>query len=365
MNPIRTMLVDDEEPARDRLRSLLADFDGFEIVAEAADGQEALERIGDLAPDLVFLDIEMPGLNGLQVVSWLRPPRPHIVFCTAYDAYAVEAFEQHASDYLLKPVARVRLSKALDRVRASIGDSQGLLREVADARRAQARLLPCCPPTMRSIDYHGICRPARGIGGDYYDFLALDPQTLGLALGDVSGKGIFAALLMASLQARVQSLAPRHGSRLDRLIAEINRELHASIDPNRYATLFFGRFDDVTRRLDYVNAGHPAPLVVRDGATERLAATGTVVGSLPDATWAHGSIALLPGDVVCAFSDGVVEARSASGEEFGEARLVAALRSCSGAPAASIVAGVIVELDTFVAGAEAHDDLTLLVGCVR
>jgi two-component system LytT family response regulator len=114
---IRVLLVDDEEPARDRLRRLLAEVGDVEIVGEAGDGERAMEEIARLAPDVVFLDIQMPGCTGMEVAASLPSPRPHIVFCTAFDQYAVDAFELSAADYLLKPVNRARLAQALDRVR--------------------------------------------------------------------------------------------------------------------------------------------------------------------------------------------------------------------------------------------------------
>lgn len=114
---IRALVVDDEELARERLRRLLAEAGDVEVVGEAADGAEAMERIAELSPRVVFLDIQMPGCTGLEVAAALREPRPYIIFCTAYDQYAIDAFELHAIDYLLKPVSRARLDKALDRVR--------------------------------------------------------------------------------------------------------------------------------------------------------------------------------------------------------------------------------------------------------
>jgi two-component system LytT family response regulator len=116
---IRTLIVDDEQPARDRLRQLLAESADVEIVGDAEDGVQALERIQELTPDLVLLDIQMPGCSGLEVAASLGRPRPAIVFCTAFDQYAVDAFELHAVDYLLKPVNRARLQAALERVRSS------------------------------------------------------------------------------------------------------------------------------------------------------------------------------------------------------------------------------------------------------
>ena len=135
---LRVLLVDDEEPARDRLRRLLAGFEGVEVVGEAADGEGAVERIVELRPDLVLLDIQMPGCGGMEVAASLTAPRPAIVFCTAYDEFAVDAFEVHAVDYLLKPVSRARLERALERVRsAGVAGGEDGLRRLTAANRTE------------------------------------------------------------------------------------------------------------------------------------------------------------------------------------------------------------------------------------
>ena len=131
---IRALIVDDEEPARERLRRLLTEAGGVEVVGEADDGEHAMERIAALQPTVVFLDIQMPGSTGLEVAASLPSPRPHIVFCTAFDQFAVDAFELHAADYLLKPVTRARLATALDRVRRGASDEQALDRVTAGSQ---------------------------------------------------------------------------------------------------------------------------------------------------------------------------------------------------------------------------------------
>jgi two-component system LytT family response regulator len=136
---MRVLIVDDEQPARDRLRQLLSGFADLEIVGEAEDGEQAVERIGALRPDLVLLDIQMPGCSGIEVASSLRSPRPKIIFCTAFDQYAVDAFELCAVDYLLKPVNRTRLTHAIERVRAA-GAADGDAKVDAAVRRP--RLTP-------------------------------------------------------------------------------------------------------------------------------------------------------------------------------------------------------------------------------
>jgi DNA-binding LytR/AlgR family response regulator len=125
MGAIRTLVVDDEKLARDRLSGFLRDLDGIELVGEARDGVEAVEMIGEHRPDLVFLDVQMPGMSGFDVVEALRPDAPHVVFATAYDEYAIRAFDVAAVDYLLKPFARVRVAEAVARVRPRLGSPTG------------------------------------------------------------------------------------------------------------------------------------------------------------------------------------------------------------------------------------------------
>jgi two-component system LytT family response regulator len=150
---IRTMLVDDEQAARERLRQMLGLIPGLEIVGEAADGEEALQKVAELHPDLLLLDIQMPGCSGLEVAACLPAPRPKIVFCTAFDQYAVDAFEMHAVDYLLKPVNRVRLARSIERVRRDDSPEAGAAVERAlhSLRARNTRLLARCGDGYRVI----------------------------------------------------------------------------------------------------------------------------------------------------------------------------------------------------------------------
>ena len=229
---MRALLVDDEEPARLRLRGMLEEAGFIEVVGEAEDGEAALEAVRSLGPDLVFLDIQMPGMTGLEVAASLMPPRPQVIFCTAYDQFAIEAFEHHAADYLLKPLNRDRLKKALDKVRGR--------HELAEAGRTQQALFPRGAGAVSTLDYDGSCRPAREIGGDYYDFLPVGEGKLCIVVADVAGKGLPAALTMAGLQARVQMLLTDHAADPARLAAELNRGLCGATEANRYVTLFLG-----------------------------------------------------------------------------------------------------------------------------
>lgn len=362
---IRALLVDDEAPARDRMRDLLASLGDVEIVGEAGDGGAALRQVADARPDLVFLDIEMPGLTGLEVAMAMAHPRPRIVFCTAYDQYAVEAFEHHASAYLLKPVSRVRLTRVLDRLRADIAEERRRRRETRDASAAQAHLLPGGAATRR-LRAAGRCRPVGGVGGDYYDFLPLGDDGLALALGDVSGKGLFAGLLMAGLQARVQSLAATLGGDPRSLVREVDGALCATTQDGRYATLFYGVWHDGDGTLRYVNAGHPPALVVRgDGAIERLGPTGSVVGLLGDRGFDEAAVRLSPGDTLLLYSDGASEAEDAAGLELGPDGLAATVLACRSREPGAVVDAVFGAVLDRLDGRPPADDVTVVAARVE
>jgi phosphoserine phosphatase RsbU/P len=233
-------------------------------------------------------------------------------------------------------------------------------REMEIAREVQSRLLPQSAPSLKTLECAACCIQARAVGGDYYDFLDLGPGREGLVLGDVSGKGMHAALLVANLEAYLRSqcsLAP-----LDpvRMLEQVNQMLYRSTAPEHFATLFFGIYDDAARELLYVNCGHNAPVWLRhDGSIRRLEATATVIGAF--ARWQASACRarLEPGDLLVVFSDGVTEAPRGE-EEFGEHRLIEALVACNGSPVKSIVSGILGRVQEFSEGAQA-DDLTLLV----
>ena len=361
---IRAVLVDDEEPARDRLQALLRELGTVRVVGVAEDAEEALEKITEARPNLVFLDIQMPGRSGLELVASLPPPRPRIIFCTAFDQYAIDAFEHDAVDYLLKPLNRQRLARAVDRVRQSMDEREELRREVVVASQAQARLLPQALPASNLI-VTGVCRPARGVGGDYYDFLPSADGRLGLVVGDVSGKGLYAGLLMAGLQGRLQTLVRQYGDDLAALMSELNRLIYASTDGDKYATLFYGVFDDATRTLHYVNAGHNPPLIVRsDHSVERLGATGTAIGLMPDAPFAQASADVDLGDTLVLFTDGVTEAMNVAAEEFGDERLVQLATDHPHLEPSELETLILTEVDAFAGERPQHDDMTLVIARV-
>jgi len=241
-----------------------------------------------------------------------------------------------------------------------------LRRELEVASEVQKRLFPDKLPETAVVHCAGLCIPARGVGGDYYDFIDLGNLRIGIALADVAGKGIAAALVMSVVQASLRSLADNDGTLAD-LASRMNRLLYRSTGTNSYATFFYAQFDEETRQLRYVNAGHNPPYLLRAGSTdpEELAAGGTVIGMFPAMRYEEAIVELHSGDVLMAFSDGVPEAHDPSEEEFGEDRLKDVLRRTANLPVNEMSAEILAELKAWMRDAPQYDDLTFILMKVR
>lgn len=255
-----------------------------------------------------------------------------------------------------------RLTEAVARDRAQ---RERANRELEIARDVQQRLFPQKLPKIMGLDYFGTCRPALRVGGDYFDFLALRNGKLGVAIGDVSGKGIGAALTMAGLQGSLRSQLLHGDGELTQLMASINALMYEASDTDRYATLFYAEYDPGRCCLSYVNAGHNAPMLIRrfEGRCElqRLESGGTVVGLLPDILFEQETLELKTGDLLVAFTDGISEAMNTADEEFGERRLMEAIECYKGLSATELAKRVLCAVDEFVGSAQQHDDMTLVV----
>jgi sigma-B regulation protein RsbU (phosphoserine phosphatase) len=235
-------------------------------------------------------------------------------------------------------------------------------RELELGREVQERLFPQDYPVIPGLDYAGACRPALGVGGDYYDFIPMSNGGLGIAIGDVSGKGIPAALLMATLRAFLRGQAIDRDTDLSGVIRHLNRLVFESSAQNRYATFFLGAYDSASRVLRYANAGHNAPMVIRGGSEMvRLEAGGSVVGLMREGDWEAGEVRLERGDLFVGFTDGISEAMNEADDEWGEERLIEAVCGMRGASARTILEHVMRSADGFVAGAPQYDDMTLIV----
>jgi phosphoserine phosphatase RsbU/P len=233
--------------------------------------------------------------------------------------------------------------------------------ELAIARQVQGRLFPQSRPALGSLDYAGVCHPAQAVGGDYYDFLTLGPDRLGLVIGDVMGKGIAAALLMANLQANLRSQVAFALDEPGRLLQSVNLLFCENSPEGAFASLFFADYHDLTGRLRYVNCGHLCGLLLRrDGSLDRLEPTSTVLGLFREWECSVGECGLEPDDLLALYTDGVTEAFDHAGEEFGEERLVDALRRHRDRPPDALLACLVDEVRSF-SPHEQHDDLTLIV----
>jgi len=237
-------------------------------------------------------------------------------------------------------------------------------REVEIAREVQQRLFPQRMPVVGGVSLAGACRPAGEVGGDYYDVIELPDGRLGIAIGDVSGKGVSASLLMASLRACLRTMTVVASMDLARLMEKMNQLVYESSAVNRYATFFFAVYDPQTRALCYVNAGHNPPALLRSSTHDpviRLEAGGPVVGLLPDVQYEEQSITLQTGDLLLAYTDGISEAMTADDEEWGEERMLQTAKAAQSRSVDEILRAIFQAADQFTAGAAQHDDMTLLL----
>ena len=288
------------------------------------------------------------------------------------------------------------MTESLAKLIAEQKEKHRLESELAIAYEVQDLLFPHKFTGLSSLEVYGICRPARSVSGDYYDFIPLGADRLVLAVGDISGKGISAALLMATVHAfvRAYSLEPDmvfapvalgvgafsnrdphmyyRGDGITQsqlapgmLMTTLNYQLFRSTPPEKYATMFLGCYDATVRELKYCNAGHLPPIMLRgNGGISRLETSGTVIGLFDGATYDESTIAMQPGDIFVAFSDGVTEPENASGE-FGEERLIKLIQMHRSQPLSYIADMITGSVADWIGGAEQPDDVTVVLARAR
>jgi sigma-B regulation protein RsbU (phosphoserine phosphatase) len=241
---------------------------------------------------------------------------------------------------------------------------QRLENELAIAREVQAQLFPQKLPSLPGVQLQAICRAARTVSGDYYDVIRLGPTRLGMALADISGKGISAALLMASLQAalRSQVLLDGAGSQnTAEIVARLNRHLFLNTADDRFATLFYAVYDTTTRTLCYTNAGHLPPLYIASDRVRKLEEGGMVVGVFDDCPYEQGSVPIEPGSLLVAYSDGLIEPENVYGEEFGTRRLIEVVLRHRHADPRVLAEALMSAAEEWAGAPEQADDMTVLV----
>ena len=335
-------LSNSSEPAR----LYREDPDAWYLMAGTAE-RRALDSLN------AELLLPLPGRNRLMGIMALGPKRS-------------EAAWSRTDLQVLTTVARqtglaLEVSELAHSLAAEAAQRERVNREIEIAREVQERLFPQQMPVLGGASVAGACRPAQGVGGDYYDVIQLEDGRIGLAVGDVSGKGISAALLMASLRASLRGVTLDNPRDFAKLMHKVNVLVYEASASNRYATFFFAAYDPRTRRLECVNAGHNPPVLLRNGEVIRLEADGPVVGLLPFAPYTEQSLTLEPGDLLVLYTDGISEAMTHQDEEWGEERMIAAALKVRDKSADEILRSIFAAADAFTAGAPQHDDMTLLV----
>ena len=248
-------------------------------------------------------------------------------------------------------------------------EKERLESELAIAREVQDQLFPKDVPFTKTLELKGVCHPARMVSGDYYDFMALPHDSLAFAIGDVAGKGISAALLMATIQStmrtQINTATAANGNykapSTAFLVSNLNRQLYANTAPEKYATFYFAMYDEAQHALTYTNAGHLSPLLVRDGHVSLLEPTGTVVGAFPFAVYQEKTVTLEHGDMLVAYTDGLVEPENAYGEMYGEERLQELLIKYTRADSSEVIARAMEAVVQWTGSSELQDDMTMVV----
>jgi serine phosphatase RsbU (regulator of sigma subunit) len=336
--------------------------DGSAILALVAPrrGTESHKLIGR-ATNVSFIAEDINAMYELwrsRGVRFLQPPQPQLwggTFATFTDIDG-NIFELLGSDEISRMIEAQRRA-ANERVESE----RRIAQELEIAKQVQAKLFPQTTPVLRTLDYAGVCIQARHVGGDYYDFLSFGPKRLGLVLGDISGKGIAAALLMANLQANLRSQLAMAGDCPEKYLKAVNETFFDNTVESAYSTVFFADYEDDARRMRYANCGHLPGLLLRaNGSVEELASTGTVLGLFRHWDGHMGECRLEPGDTLALYTDGVTEACNADREEFGQQRLTRALKRRRKREAKAIVDAVLDEVQQYSAG-EQEDDITLIV----
>jgi sigma-B regulation protein RsbU (phosphoserine phosphatase) len=306
-------------------------------------------------------------------------------------------FSSDDKQLLMAVALQMALAVQNARLVQEIAEEERLRHELEIATTVQRRLFPECPPDVASLDLAGVCHPARGVGGDYYDFILLGEGKIGIAVADVAGKGISAALLMSTVQASLRSQAPSVNGNLVELVSSMNKLLHISTDAASYATFFYAQYDEKTGLLTYVNAGHNPPMIVRaikgakahvvgqtngtgldkrgvktdtgagseSEAVSELTTGGPIIGAFPFSTYQQETIQMESGDLLLAYTDGVTEAFNPVEEEFGEERLRQIVATSAHLSAQTLTEKIVETVSEWCQDTPQHDDLTLVVMKVK
>ena len=377
---LKILFVDDEPDVeiliRQRFRKKIREKEfGFVF---AGNGHEALEQL-EAHPDveLILTDINMPGMDGLTLLSKIKDmerPLKAVVISAYGDIDNIRsAMNKGAFDFLIKPIDLEDLDITIARARDEIANIKtaqetrerlvALDRELSVASQIQQAMLPQTFPPFpgrKEFDIYAKMLPAKAVGGDFYDFFLLEEDLLGLLIGDVSGKGVPAALLMSLTLSLTKAIA-KTGLAPGECMAHVNRILSEDNDSMRFVTLFYAILRISTGQVDYCNAGHNPPFVLATGGAVRRVESigGMVLGVGEDAEYESGAFTLAPGDGLFLYTDGVTEAMNRDLDQYSEDRLGMVLKDAP-FPADALIHAVFEDVESFSVGRDRHDDMTTL-----
>jgi sigma-B regulation protein RsbU (phosphoserine phosphatase) len=263
------------------------------------------------------------------------------------------------------------MTENLERLLAVAKEKERLETEIEIARQVQEQLYPKVAPVLKTLRVTGLCHPARMVSGDYYDYQTFSDHQLAIAIGDVAGKGISAALLMATIQAALRmdlratlenpGLSNGFAVSTARLVSDLNQQLYATTSPEKYATFCFALYDEATGVVTYTNAGHPPPILIRAGAATQLDVNGTVVGAFPFSKYSESQVEMQSGDLLVWYTDGITEPENAYGEMFGEERLIELVAKNSDRVEKQIIDTVMDSVRQWTGSPELSDDMTVVL----
>jgi sigma-B regulation protein RsbU (phosphoserine phosphatase) len=377
-SPLTVLVVDDEAFNVDYLLQELEDY-GVNTLS-AANGVEALELVGEHSPDLVLLDIMMPKMDGFEVLAKMKSDAAMrdipVIIISAHSEMAMilKGIAMGAEDYLPKPfdplLLKARVNASLEKKRFRNLEKaylQGLERELEIGRQIQEGFLPREIQSPEGWQIATFFRAAREVSGDFYDVFPLAENQLALVIGDVTDKGVGAALYMALFRTLFRTLLSTNGftgagsgNSLSAAAKFINDYICTVHESESFCTAFVGVLDTSSGKLSYVSAGHDHPLVLRAGGSlEEIHPTGPAIGAMDDAEFALGELQLNPGDALFCYTDGLLDIRNPAGDLFGGEKLRALVMG-KGKDIDALVAEIVAALDAFASGALQYDDITIL-----
>lgn len=372
---MKILIIDDEKGIRESLSSALRD-EGYETTA-VGNGFDAFNIMKEKNFDIVITDLVLPGMDGMEILNRVKKEYPDtiVVMITGHESVenAVEAMKSGADDYIPKPILDhdemlMKLAKAVE-IRNIKKENRNFHRrletELEIARKIQQVLLPQQVPKLDNIDISVFSQPAKHVGGDYHDLIEITPDKIGIAIGDVSGKGMPASLLMANVQASIRRYSESDYSPKD-MMFKINNTLCPIcqfIEEHRFITLFYGILNSKNKTFLYSNAGHNYPILFRNDkiAYELSTEDGLPCGIFENSSYDENLIELKSGDILLFYTDGITELMNSDYNIYGEERFINLLLENIDRSSEEIIERISEDLRDFMDNANQYDDMTLMI----